>query len=385
MRLNEHLKGIAAMSLMTIAALIISCNKPVETQISLSVVKKDLSAKEGQQFVQINSNVSWTLSSDASWISFSETTGSGNASVVMSWESNDTEQLRSCIITLSGGGVRRAELLSQEANASVGPPTLKSDPYTNWMELPALSNRQTAYFITHRMKQGKYDSRNYSCYYDTEHLLSYWVAYPLNDALIGSGGRTDQWGYDPKIPKQYQPELFSGFRGANGKRYDRGHQLPSADRLTKEYNISTFYSTNMTPQLAALNQEIWADLEGRVRVWSKRFDTLYVVTGADINGSKDIAYDNLGKEVTVPVGYFKALLGYKSSGNVGASATMGGYTAIGFYFEHKAYSSVMPQSMTISELEKKTGWDFFVNLEEKIGNEKYTKVETYVDPWWQSN
>ena len=53
--------------------------------------------------------------------------------------------------------------------------------------------------------------------------------------------------------KQYQDSYAAAMskygleRGIDG--YDRGHQLPSADRLTtKADNATTFYYTNITPQ-----------------------------------------------------------------------------------------------------------------------------------------
>ncbi len=113
-------------------------------------------------------------------------------------------------------------------------------------------------------------------------------------------------------------------------------------------------------------------------------DTLYVVTGADIRGAQDVAYDNNGKSVTVPEGYFKALLGYKKGGSIG-NAT-GGYIGIAFYFDHRRYvndkNAIMDQSMTIDELEDKIGCDLFVNLPDKIGEDTAAIVESEVDSWW---
>ena len=108
-----------------------------------------------------------------------------------------------------------------------------------------------------------------------------------------------------------------------------------------------------------------------------------MVTGADYRDSRISVSDNEGNKVCVPDGYFKALLGYKSRGSAGISAQTGGYTGIAFYFEHKAYSNVMSQAMTIDELERKLGYDFFVNLPALIGAEKADKVESTRDSWWK--
>jgi endonuclease G len=254
-----------------------------------------------------------------------------------------------------------------------------SDPVKQWLELPKMENPQHLFF-THYFTHKSSKTRNYSYYWDVENLVAHWVAYPLNDGLAGSGSRTDDWGLDPKLPRNMQPVLFRGFRGG----YDRGHQLPSADRLTREANVQTFYGTNMTPQLGSLNQQGWASFEGDVRDWSRQFDTLYVVTGCMVEGSTKVAYDNDNKAVAVPTAYFKALLGYKKDLSIAASTA--GYLAIGFYYPHEAYSGGhMEKSMTIDELEKKTGMDFFVNLLAKAGQSLADKIESVKDSWWSTH
>ena len=122
-----------------------------------------------------------------------------------------------------------------------------------------------------------------------------------------------------------------------------------------------------------------------VRDWSGSVDTLYVVTGADIQSSTGKAYDNNGNTVTVPVGYFKALLA-RGIEDPSANKT-GGYAGIAFYFEHRSYSSdkssIMQQSMTIDKLEEMTGYDFFVNLPARVGESVAAQVESEVISWWQ--
>ena len=86
----------------------------------------------------------------------------------------------------------------------------------------------------------------------------------------------------------------------------------------------------------------------------------------------------------MPEGYFKALLGYKKGGSIGNST--GGYVGIGFYFEHRSYgndkNTIMNQSMSIDELERRLGYDFFVNLPGVIGEDAAARVESEADDWW---
>ena len=261
-------------------------------------------------------------------------------------------------------------------------PTLKGMP--KWLELPETKDDDGLDFYTHdQITDGK-TIRSWSFDYDSKALLSHWIAYPLNKKLKGSGSRSDQWGLDPKVPASKQPVLYTTYKSNNGKKYDRGHQLPSADRLDYDANVKTFYFTNMTPQLSGLNQASWANLETRVREWSESFDTLYVVTGCSVKGSTEVAYDNDGKAVTVPTGYYKALLGYKKSGSVGNSSQNGGYIGCAFWFDHVDYAGdFMTKAMSISELEEKTGVNFFVNLPAATDAAKAKAIEENRDSWWK--
>ncbi|HCZ22408.1 MAG TPA: hypothetical protein DHU72_02845 [Rikenellaceae bacterium] len=361
----------------------------VEGDLLISVPKREISAKAGQQFVTVKAFASWTISVDTSdgekWARVDKTSGSASASdIVLSWDAIPSgEQERTCVLTLTCAGKTSSATVTQKSSGSSVEPDEPSEPGKagGWMELPALDNASDMLFVTRDMTlSNKQKIRNYSMYFDCHSRIAYWVAYPLNSELIGSGSRTNEWGYDPKVPSKYQAVLFSGFKGG----YDRGHQLPSADRLKRGVNETTFYFTNMTPQRGELNQNAWATLEGKVRDWASSFDTLYVVTGADYRDSKAIAKDNVGNSVCVPDGYFKALLGYKKSGTIGNST--GGYLGIAFYFEHRRYddSAIMKsQAMTIDALEKKLGIDFFVNLPGKVGQGMADKIESTKDSWWR--
>ena len=87
--------------------------------------------------------------------------------------------------------------------------------------------------------------------------------------------------------------------------------------------------------------------------------------------------------MTVPTGYFKALLGYTRSGGLGIAPQTGGYTGVAFYMDHFNYpSDYMKSAMTIDELESMTGFDFFVNLPVKITPTLADKVESTRDNFW---
>lgn len=261
--------------------------------------------------------------------------------------------------------VRNVAILSG-AHEDVEIPTI--DPKkTGWMELPAMDNDDYGYYShSFIMKDKAY--RNYSFAWSQKDLVSIWMAYPLCKTYTEKVvSRTDAWNYDPILGPELSCAPFSGYAGD----YARGHQVPSADRLCcREANEQTFYGTNIIPQLNEHNEGIWQNLENRIREVANASDTTYVVTGCVVEGSNEITTDSDGKNITVPVAYYKAVLRYKK-GDVDV------WTGAAFYTEHKNYTShdLKPVSMSIDELEKMTGHDFFVNLPGKVGDDAAAAVE----------
>ena len=232
------------------------------------------------------------------------------------------------------------------------------------VETPLITNAQleqdNLHYIVHMMASDP-SVRNYAMLYDSDLKIAYWVAYPLCGYYTnGDGSRTDDWQFDPSLSQELQANLRRGFNG-----YDRGHQIPSADRVrTNADNATTFYYTNMTPQLGqGLNQSIWANLEDRVRGWSSGTDTLFVVTGAMPTTPTDqqITYvrDNDGRNVAVPKYYFKAL----------ARRIGGQFYTIAFKLDQRRYDNpqgYMDCAMSVSDLEALTGFTFFPTLDASV-------------------
>ena len=237
----------------------------------------------------------------------------------------------------------------------------------DWMELPARNDESLTY-ISHKFEMDKKVYRNYTVGWSQADLVSVWVAYPLNKTYTQKNvDRTDAWAYDPVLGESLSSAPFSYYAGD----YARGHQLPSADRLcSAPANKQTFYGTNIAPQLNEHNEGIWSNLENHVRTIANASDTTYVVTGCIVKGATEFSTDSDKKTITIPVAFYKALLRYeKGAENEWACA--------GFYTEHKNYSdkTLKNISMSIDELEKKTGFDFFVHLADKIGKDKADALE----------
>lgn len=353
------------------------------------------------QFIYVKASSSWRITitsvdggEPVDWIIADPSSGSGDMDVTLKVEENKSEKERSAVITVENSAGKASKTISQKAKGSeVKPDPTPSggnlSPKTGWMELPAIPEGMDAF--THSMTVGSVSTRNYSFLWDYDNLVAPWVAYPLCKWNIGNNiKRTNAWGLDPLLPEGKQPVLYRGFSKGNNGWYARGHQIPSADRLTSyESNSMTFYGTNMTPQIQdGFNGDIWATLEGKVRSWANSSDTLYVVTGCVIDYPEDqtvkYALDNYGKKVTVPTAYYKVVLRYMKNSTVGYS----GYSACAVWLDHKVYSTKnidSKYSMSVKDLEKRLNIDFFVNLPAVVGEEMAAKIESE-DPskvsWW---
>ncbi len=260
----------------------------------------------------------------------------------------------------------------------------------DWLELPGVPKGELMDIHTHESQFGYQFTRDWTYSWDNDARLSRWVAYPLfSYAFGGNLQRTNEWGYDPSLPRKSQPNLYRSFRP---QEYSRGHQIPSGDRIrSREVNAKTFYFTNMTPQLDEFNRGIWNNVEIKVRSWARRCDTLYVVTGCVTDGSRKKAYDSDGKEVTVPTAYYKAVLAY-SKKPYGTDDFRGhdGYLGAAIWLDHKEYSGETVRKdmwISIDELERRTGLDFFIALPDKVGAKDARTIEAEkpgsVSWWWK--
>lgn len=394
-----HIAGILAAALVAFA--VASCQKPDNpgptVPASITAKHSSVEAAASNVIVQITASGAWSVKADfpdgiAAWGEVTPVSGTDNGIVHFIYQENTEKTERTVTITvIPASGSPASCQITQLGKGQDVPPIGGKYGYDvvpsdcDWLELPATIAGDGREVLVHSMNNTKYKSRsndgvrNWSCYWDYDEHVSVWVAYPHNNGLKGSGsGRTNQWGYDPVLPTTIQPNVTNTYGGG----WTRGHQIPSADRMNYMANVSTFVSTNMTPQDYDFNSGIWAALEGKVRSYCSSADTLYVVTGCCIENSTRTSGTNTGFAVKVPTHYFKALL-YRGS----SSYATNGYMAAGFYLPHDSGISdgnYMDYILTIDELEQKTGIDFFPNLakDKYLGAEKAAQIESTLSQWW---
>ena len=221
-----------------------------------------------------------------------------------------------------------------------------------YLELPAKTALPNTLEVQHMLPSNP-SERNYFLLYDTKLHLAHYVAYPLyKDLTDKKVNRTDAWSSDPSISASFQPNLNSSYVGG----YSRGHQIPSRDRVSsRDDNASTFYYSNMVPQDQTHNGGIWGNLENQVRNLANGVDTLYVVTGVGFDDTNyQYAYDKKGMACPIPDYFYKVVVWRDKQERWHSKA---------WCIPHEPLTgSPDPYKTTLSEMEAKTGFDFFPAL-----------------------
>jgi uncharacterized repeat protein (TIGR03803 family) len=89
------------------------------TTLDVSATTLNVSATSGSTAsFSITSTISWTVSSAESWLTTSKTSGSGNASVIVTASVNTTASPRDAVVTISGSGITRTVTVTQAAGAT---------------------------------------------------------------------------------------------------------------------------------------------------------------------------------------------------------------------------------------------------------------------------
>ncbi len=203
----------------------------------------------------------------------------------------------------------------------------------------------------------------YTLSYNESLRIPNWVAWELlSSELYGDFDRAQKFTPDPdwKGRQAYDNDY-------SGSGWDRGHMAPSGDmKWSSQTMKECFYLTNVCPQHHNLNSGVWNDLEKQTRKEARYYGTVWICCGPVI----DRGLGHIGRnKVCIPDGFFKALLARKKDGN---------YTAVGFYFPNEAGDRGLAHyAMSIDDLEKLTGMDFFATLDYAVQE----KIEKTYDLW----
>jgi len=207
--------------------------------------------------------------------------------------------------------------------------------------------------------------------YNADRGTPNWVSWHLTDEWVGSLTRVDTFRADPEVPPTWYRVLGSDYFGSG---FDRGHNVPNADR-DKETSIpinqATFLMTNMLPQAPDNNQGPWANMENDLRLLLPANELYIVMGGAGTGGtgSNGFATTIANGHVTVPAQTWKVVLILpKASGDDVARVTA----------STRTLAVLMPNVqgirnndwedyiVTVDHVESVTGYDFFPNVPDAI-------------------
>lgn len=216
--------------------------------------------------------------------------------------------------------------------------------------------------------------KNYTLRYEEAYEVPAWVTHKLRGEYTkGFASRGDnQFMPDRKVKNN---SALSGDYSSTG--YDRGHMVPAGDfKCCQDLMTETFYMTNICPQIPDFNRNIWENIESRIRGWAVRDEELYIVTGPVLR--KGLPTIGRFNNVAVPEFFYKIVLFYQpKSGKTPR--------AVAFLLPNKALFGKKMNSYVVSvdEVEKATGLDFFaklpndiqIKLEAKSDWEAWTKIQ----------
>lgn len=175
----------------------------------------------------------------------------------------------------------------------------------------------------------------------------------------GKWERTETFRTDPRTKAKISHDDYTG------SGYDRGHMAPNNSILVQYGQLAqleTFLMSNICPQSAALNQGIWKNLEqyeneiiAQDDEKNKQVTDLYIICGPIFSAKPDTTKTG----IPIPIAFYRILVYGKG---YGASPK-----AVAFIFPQnvtggKGAKNYLDYAVTVDEIEKQTGLDFFYEL-----------------------
>lgn len=213
-----------------------------------------------------------------------------------------------------------------------------------------LPSSTTGVIITHNY---------YTLSYAEKHEQAEWVAYELKRSqVVTSNFKRPYFVEDRKVKTG-----SADWKNYKKSGYDKGHLCPAGDRKF-DYNAfhETFLTSNISPQNHDFNRGIWNRLEQKTRVWAKKYDGVYIVTG----GVLEKGLEAIGQErVSIPTYFYKIIVDTSDEK----------YKAISFLIPNeKSSSSYYDFTVSIDEIETLTGIDFFPKLDDSIESKLESEI-----------
>ena len=202
--------------------------------------------------------------------------------------------------------------------------------------------------------------KGYTTYFNPDWHIPNCVSYELTRSETeGTNPRYKNFETDKNISGSANPWDYTN------SGYDRGHMAPAADmKWDRDVMRETFLMSNIAPQVHSLNAGAWKSLEEKLRDWAQRDSAIIIVTGPIVSPNPATIGDS---KVVVPDAFFKVVLAPYAKP----------VRAIGFIFANeKSRAALDKHCVSVDDVEKATGLDFFSNLPDDIE----TSIEAQCNP-----
>ena len=334
------------------------------------------------QWTDITGTLEWAGSSGINWYSFNTyereipTRFLGESHVVVALyysctTSSTTWEVKNLQLTLNDQWQEDDDpVVIDPNNTNRNIVSATGNPEIWRLEFPKAKGDDMNLVITHATEEY---GITYSLEWDCTKKSQRWTCYEFHNGIPDNnvGRSTNSWSDDPDIPTAYRTH-DSDYKNTG---FSRGHMCMSNDRQSStEQNRQTFFISNTHPQYQKHNGGLWQVLENKVTNWgndSDFRDTLYVVKAGTID-AEDQILTTTSTGLLVPKYFYMAVLCVKNNQ----------YKALAFWTEHKNASvsnvNAATYAISIDELERRTGIDFFCNLPDDI-EEEVEKAVTVKD------
>lgn len=219
-----------------------------------------------------------------------------------------------------------------------------------------------------------------------QYVLSYnsikgtpnWVSWHLSTAWKGKYKRTNPFRSDKDVPSPWYKVTKKDYENTG---FDKGHICPSDDRDgNKSDNDATFFMTNMVPQSPVCNQQTWGDLEDYCRELANEGNELYIIAGPlgkKGSGSNGIASTIADGKVQVPKYVWKVIIVLPNGSN-DVNRIDNNTRIIAVKIPNKQNVNTKEwydYRISVDDLERLTGFDFFSAINDVIEDELEKKVD----------
>jgi endonuclease G len=206
--------------------------------------------------------------------------------------------------------------------------------------------------------------------YDSTKKNPRWTSWELTTAWLGSASRSSNFISDHDLAAGIPQSSNSDYSGSG---YQRGHICPSADRTKNATdNQQTFLFTNIVPQTAESNTQVWESLETEERNLAKT-NHLFIIAGNIYEGSAQ----TIGNGVAIPSSMFKVVVVMSGAHPAPTDVTTSTRViTVNIPNTTSVSGNYRSYRTSMADIESKTGFTFMSDVSKSIHDALASQVDT---------